>query len=98
MILYPERYAVAVIETCRLATREKRHCGLCSRLGNESDFVGNLILLSNKRPELLRQRWLGGWGERKGSMNEGPLARTEEKAKRIPRLQPPPGTHLFYLP
>lgn len=28
LILYPERYGVAVVETCRLATREERHCGL----------------------------------------------------------------------
>lgn len=47
------------------------------------------ISAEQQRHELLRQWWLGGWGERQQSMNEGLLAGVEEKAKRIPSLQPP---------
>lgn len=103
LILYPERYEVAVVETCRLATREERHCGLVFlsgwtslELGNELRLCRESRSLEQQRSELLRQWWLGGRGERQGTMNEGPLAGVEEEAKRIPSLQPP-SRHLSLL-
>lgn len=96
LIPYPERYGVAVVETCRPATREERHCGLVFLSGWTSPELGNELRLcresrcvEQQRSELLRQWWLGGWGERQGTMNEGPLAEGREEAKSIPSLQPP---------
>lgn len=95
LILYPERYKVAVVETCRLVTKEERHCGLVflsgwtsPELGNESDCVGNLILLSNKDLSCWGSGGLEDGERNGGSMNEVSLVWVEEKAKRIPSLQP----------